>query len=176
MELSLIHIFPLKGGGACALVSEYLPQWVSRDLAGLLPNPQNLMFVGATAGSALALALVARRASRVISRKMAPLAEAAERVGAGELDFAVGSTNVREVNDVLAAMDAMRASLCLLYTSIPSVGDFVRVSKRSRMSTTFRWVAGHGTGISTLDKSTGCLLYTSQMLVLRASDSRWQRG
>ena len=62
--------FPLKDGGACTLVSEYLPQWVSRDLAGLLPNPQNLMLVGATAGSALALALVARRASRVISRKM----------------------------------------------------------------------------------------------------------
>lgn len=103
--------FPLKDGGACALVSEYLPQWVSRDLAGLLPNPQNLMLVGAAAGSALALALVARRASRVISRKMAPLAETAGRVGAGELDFAVGSTNVREVNDVLAAMDAMRASL-----------------------------------------------------------------
>ena len=103
--------FPLKGGGACALVSEYLPQWVSRDLAGLLPNPQNLMLVGAAAGSALALALVARRARRVISRKMAPLAEAAGRVGAGELDFAVGSTNVREVNDVLAAMDAMRTSL-----------------------------------------------------------------
>lgn len=103
--------FPLKGGGACALVSEYLPQWVSRDLAGLLPNPQNLMLVGCAAGSALALALVARRASRVISRKMAVLAEAAGRVGAGELDFAVGSTNVREVNDVLAAMDAMRASL-----------------------------------------------------------------
>ena len=103
--------FPLKDGGACALVSEYLPQWVSRDLAGLLPNPQNLMLVGAAAGSALALALVARRASRVISRKMAPLAEAAGRVGAGELDFAVGSTNVREVNDVLAAMDAMRVSL-----------------------------------------------------------------
>ena len=41
----------------------------------------------------------------------APLAEAAGRVGAGELDFAVGSTNVREVNDVLAAMDAMRTSL-----------------------------------------------------------------
>lgn len=103
--------FPLKGGGACALASEYLPQWVSRDLAGLLPDPQSLMLVGAAAGSALALALVARRASRVISRKMAPLAEAAGRVGAGDLDFAVGSTNVREVNDVLAAMDAMRASL-----------------------------------------------------------------
>lgn len=103
--------FPLEDGGACALVSEYLPQWVSRDLAGLLPNPQNLMLAGAAAGSVLALALVARRASLVISRKMAPLTEAAGRVGAGELDFAVGRTNVREMNDVLAAMDAMRASL-----------------------------------------------------------------
>lgn len=52
-------------------------------------------FVGAAAGSALALALVARRASRVISRKMAPLAEAAGRVGAGELDFAVGNQCAR---------------------------------------------------------------------------------
>ena len=59
-------------GGACALVSEYLPQWVSRDLAGLLPNPQNLMLVGAAAGKRARVALVARRASRVISRKMAP--------------------------------------------------------------------------------------------------------
>lgn len=103
--------FPLSDGGACALVSEYLPQWVSRDLVGVLPNPQNLMLAAGLAGSALALALVARRASRVLSRKMAPLVEAAGRVGAGELDFEVARTNVREVNDVLAAMDAMRASL-----------------------------------------------------------------
>ena len=61
--------FPLKGGGACALVSEYLPQWVSRDLAGLLPNPQNFMLVGAAAGSALAVALVA--ASSVTPRARA---------------------------------------------------------------------------------------------------------
>ena len=84
--------FPLKGGGACALVSEYLPQWVSRDLAGLLPNPQNLMLVGAAAGSALALALVARqmRARRDLAQDGA-CREAAGRVGAGELDFAVGT-------------------------------------------------------------------------------------
>ena len=103
--------FPLADGGACALVSEYLPQWVSRNLAGLLPNPQNLMLAAGVAGCALALALVARRAARVISRKMAPLAEVAARVGREELDFSVHRTNVREVNDVLDAMDAMRASL-----------------------------------------------------------------
>ncbi len=103
--------FPLEGGDACTLVSKYLPQWASRDLAEALPNPQNFMLVAGAVGSAVALALVAHRASRVISRKMAPLAEAAARVGNGELDFAVGRTNVREMNDVLDAMDAMRTSL-----------------------------------------------------------------
>ncbi|OUO35129.1 hypothetical protein B5F84_04305 [Olsenella sp. An290] len=103
--------FPLANGGACALVSEYLPQWVAREAAETLPNPQNLMLAAGAAGSALALALVARRASRVISRKMAPLTEAAARIGHEELDFSVGRTNVREMNDVLDAMDAMRASL-----------------------------------------------------------------
>lgn len=103
--------FALSQGGACALVSEYLPQWVSHDLARALPNPQNLMLAVGALGSAAGLALVARRASRVIARKMAPLVEAAERVGQERLDFSVGRTNVREVNDVLAAMDAMRASL-----------------------------------------------------------------
>lgn len=103
--------FPLSDGGACVLVSEYLPQWVSRGLAELLPNPQNIMLVCAAVGSALSLALVARRASRVIARKMAPLIDAAARVASGELDFAVGHVNVREVMDVLDAMDAMRISL-----------------------------------------------------------------
>ena len=103
--------FPLADDGACALVSEYLPQWVAREAAETLPNPQNLMLAAGAAGSALALALVARRASRVISRKMAPLTEAAARIGHEELDFSVGRTNVREMNDVLDAMDAMRTSL-----------------------------------------------------------------
>ena len=103
--------FPISGGGSCALVSDFLPQWVSRGVAEAAPNPQGLMLASAVLGSALALALTARRASSVIARKMAPLTEAAGRVGAGELDFAVGRTNVREVNDVLGAMDEMRSSL-----------------------------------------------------------------
>lgn len=103
--------FSLADGGACVLVSEYLPQWVDRAWRDALPNPQNLMLATGALLSALALALLARRASRVIARKMAPLAQAAARVGRQELDFAVGRTNVREVNDVLDAMDAMRAEL-----------------------------------------------------------------
>lgn len=101
----------LRDGSACVLVSEYLPQWTSRTLAETLPNPQNLMLAAGIAGSAVALALVARRASRVIARKMGPLADAAARIGREELDFAVGHTNVREINEILGAMDTMRASL-----------------------------------------------------------------
>lgn len=103
--------FSLADGGACVLVSEYLPQWVDRTWRDALPNPQNLMLATGALLSALMLALLARRASRVIARKMAPLAQAAARVGRQELDFAVERTNVREVNDVLDAMDAMRAEL-----------------------------------------------------------------
>ena len=103
--------FPLQDGGACALVSEYLPQWVSRDLSGVLPNPQNLMLFGAVLGSALALGAVAHRASRVITRKMEPLTKAAERIAHEDLAFTVRRTNVREINAVLDAMDAMRVSL-----------------------------------------------------------------
>lgn len=43
---------------------------------------------------------------------------------------------------------------------IPSASDFVRVSKRSRMSTTFCWVPMDGARISTLDKSTGAASIT----------------
>ena len=74
--------FPLKGGGACTLVSEYLPQWISHDLASLLPNPQNLMLVGA-AGSVRARARGAPREPRDLAQDGAAFAEAAGRVGAG---------------------------------------------------------------------------------------------
>ena len=100
-----------------------------------------------TSGSALALALVARRASRVISRKMAPLAEAAGRVGAGELDFAVGSTNVREVNAVsythLEDMLTAWELLDLNNTSIIS---------RKRFGMFCRGFSSCGKGVSTLSK------------------------
>lgn len=101
----------LADGTVCVLRCEYLPQFISRELAESLPNPQNLMLAAGCAGSVAATALVARRASRMISRSLAPLSAAAEKVGAQQLDFSVGTTGVREVNEVLAAMDRMRASL-----------------------------------------------------------------
>ncbi|HJB55489.1 MAG TPA: sensor histidine kinase, partial [Candidatus Olsenella avistercoris] len=104
-------VFALEDGSVCVLTSTYMPQYVTRGLRDALPNPQDLMLVAGCALSVGAVALVARRAARVISRKMAPLTEAAERIAREELDFAVEGSNVREVDDVLSAMERMRASL-----------------------------------------------------------------
>lgn len=104
-------VVPLSDGTTCVLASEYLPQYVSRELRDALPNPQDLMLVAGCAGSLAAVALVARRASRVLTRKMAPLAEAAGRIAREDLDFSVGTSNVRQIADVLAAMERMRAAL-----------------------------------------------------------------
>ena len=100
----------LPDGSWLVLAWDYTPRWADRARAGWV-NPQDL-WLGAMAvlmaGSVLVIAL---RASRVLTRKMAPLVEAAEAVGAQTLDFRVPRSNVAQVDDVLAAMDRMRADL-----------------------------------------------------------------
>ena len=100
----------LPDGRWCVLAWDYTPRWADRDRAGWV-NPQDLWLgtmLALMAGSVLVIAL---RASRVLSRKMAPLVDAADAVGARDLDFRVPRSNVAQVDDVLAAMDRMRADL-----------------------------------------------------------------
>lgn len=103
--------FTLADGTRCVLMCEYLPQFTSPELASVLPNPQNLLLIVGCAGSVVAIALVARRASRVLTRALEPLIDVADHVGAQRLDFAVGVSSVRQVSDVLDAMEQMRTSL-----------------------------------------------------------------
>lgn len=101
----------LADGSVCVLVYQYLPQFASKDLRDALPNPQNLLLGVLAVLSVLTLVGIAARAARVISRKMEPLADAVRRIEERDLDFEVASSRVREIDDVLAAMDDMRASL-----------------------------------------------------------------
>ena len=101
----------LADGSVCVLVYQYLPQFASKDLRDALPNPQNLLLGALAVLLALTLVGIAARAARVISRKMEPLADAVRRIEERDLDFEVASSRVREIDDVLAAMDDMRASL-----------------------------------------------------------------
>lgn len=101
----------LPDGGTCVLQYDYLPDFTSRALRDTLPDPQNLMtfiFLGLFVA---VMVLIAVRAARVIARKMRPLTEAAAHIERQDLDFAVGMTNVREVNEVLGAMERMRGAL-----------------------------------------------------------------
>lgn len=112
-QLSAMRYEPvtLADGSVCVLMYEYMPQFVSKQLRDVLPNPQNL-FLGLYVALAVGMLVgIAVRASRVLSRKMAPLVDAAHRIEERELDFEVERSNVREVNDALVAMDDMRASL-----------------------------------------------------------------
>ena len=102
---------PLSDGSAAVLMYEYLPQFASKALRDALPNPQNLLFALFGALAVAMVAGVAARASRVLQRKMRPLARAAARIEARDLDFSVDGSNVREVDEVLEAMERMRASL-----------------------------------------------------------------
>lgn len=101
----------LNDGALCLLASDYLPHYVNPRLEGALPNPQNLMLVFGCAASAAAVALIARRASKVLARKMEPLTRAAEKIAREELSFDIEPGNVRQINEVADAMDAMRTSL-----------------------------------------------------------------
>ena len=111
MDGTTYSVGKLADGTFCILTSTYMPEYTTRELRDTLPNPQNLMIAAGCAGSALAVALIARRASSVLAGKMLPLTDAAERIGKEELDFAVGTSNVRQIDDVLAAMERMRSSL-----------------------------------------------------------------
>lgn len=104
-------VFELSDSTVCLLASEFMPQFVSRTFRDTLPNPQNLMLVAACAGSIASVLLISHRASRTIARKMAPLTDAADRIAQEDLAFTVGSSNVRQINDVLEAMERMRSSL-----------------------------------------------------------------
>ncbi|BAK45296.1 cell wall metabolism sensor histidine kinase WalK [Eggerthella sp. YY7918] len=101
----------LADGTTCVLTYEYLPQFTSKEMRDALPNPQNLVLVTAAILFVAALAGIVTRAARVIARKMRPLTEAAQRIEGHDLDFSVERSGVREIDDVLGAMDEMRASL-----------------------------------------------------------------
>lgn len=101
----------LPDGDTCVLRYDFTPDFTSRSLRDALPDPQTLLIIVTLILFVATIALIAMRASRVISRKMQPLVEAASHIEQQDLDFSVKSTNVREVNDVLAAIERMRGAL-----------------------------------------------------------------
>lgn len=101
----------LENGDTCVLVYDFNPDFASKTLRDTLPDPQGTILVVSAVLFAVMVGTVATRASRVMRRKLSPLVDAASRIGNRELEFDVAHGNVRETNEVLDAIDAMRISL-----------------------------------------------------------------
>ena len=100
----------LKNGEWLVLAWDYMPHWADRARANWI-NPQDLWLGTMFVLMAASILVIALRASHVLTRKMAPLVDAAEAVGVRSLDFQVPRSNVAQVDDVLAAMEHMRVDL-----------------------------------------------------------------
>lgn len=101
----------LADGTWAAISWDMMPHWADHARDASWPNPQDLWLVSTIIGTVLMVVLVALRAARVLTRKMEPLVAAANAVAADDLDRPVGTSDVAEVDDVLAAMERMRVSL-----------------------------------------------------------------
>ena len=101
----------LADGTWAAISWDMMPHWADHARDASWPNPQDLWLVSTIIGTFLMVVLVALRAARVLTRKMEPLVAAANAVAADDLDKPAGTSDVAEVDDVLAAMERMRVSL-----------------------------------------------------------------
>ena len=101
----------LADGTWAAISWDMMPHWADRARDASWPNPQDLWLASTIIGTVLMVVLVALRAARVLTRKMEPLVAAANAVAADDLDKPAGTSDVAEVDDVLAAMERMRVSL-----------------------------------------------------------------
>lgn len=93
------------------LAYQNLPQYATRELRDSRPNVLVQLGWGCVGAGAALIVGVGAWAAHVISRKLRPAAEAAARIEASDLDSPVCRSNVRQVNDLLAAMERMRAAL-----------------------------------------------------------------
>ena len=100
-----------RTGEYCVLRYQIISQYQSEILRKYLPQPEILILTVMLAMVLAVVGLTAIRFSRVMRRKLSPLIQAADRIQKQELDFSVDRGNVREINDILEAMDDMRAAL-----------------------------------------------------------------
>lgn len=116
----------LADGKTLVLSYNLMPQWADKNLRDRLPNPQTLFLLAALAALTVVVALTAWRAGHVLAQKMAPLTAAAQAVGRQDFTQTVSTSNVREINRVLRALEAMRDSL---HTSLESQRETERRSR-----------------------------------------------
>lgn len=110
----------LSDGSKCVLAYTMDPQFVDRGLRDSMPNPEIVAIAACACAAVIVIVAIASRASRVISRKMDPLVCAVHRIEQHDFNFEVHAGNVRQINNVLGAVERMRVSLKESLVQLPS--------------------------------------------------------
>lgn len=108
---SLYAKVEMSDGSFCVITYQILPQYASKELRDTLPNPQDMLSLIFLLLFIPMVITIAIRASRVLSKKMQPLIDAATSIEKQDLDFKVANSNVKEINEILESMEQMRSSL-----------------------------------------------------------------
>lgn len=95
----------------CVLRYKIIPQYTSSFLRKYLLPPQTLLSISLVIFILASVIAVSIRFGCVFKNKLTPLILTAQEIQNQNLDFSVGTVNIKEVNDVLAAMDKMRSTL-----------------------------------------------------------------
>ncbi|EHJ53072.1 sensor histidine kinase [Streptococcus macacae] len=89
------------------LVSRYRLSWMNR----YLPSAQVIVIIIFTLINLLIFILVTLYFARSLQRQLAPILTATGQIADQDLDFTVGSSNIKEFNQVLTSLDSMRVAL-----------------------------------------------------------------
>ncbi len=100
-----------REGEYCVLQYKIVPQYRSPVLRRYLLNPQNLLLLCGLAGVLLVVILTAVLFGRTMKKKLEPLITVTEKIQKQELDVTVASSDIREIDAVLRAMEDMRGAL-----------------------------------------------------------------
>lgn len=101
----------LDDGSRCVLGYNLTSQFSSRSLRDSLPNPENILIFVEIVNAIGVFFVSAKRSRKLAVLKMRPLIEAAQAVERRDLSFPTARSDIREIDDVLVAMDRMRSAV-----------------------------------------------------------------
>ena len=85
--------------------------YTDKKLNGLLPSPETAAYTLIGINAIIACVIATLVFARKVSKQIEPLHEAVQQIGNQNLDFDIGSSNIKELNDVLLAYDKMKEEL-----------------------------------------------------------------
>lgn len=95
----------------CVLRYRIIPQYASCFLRKYLLPPQTLLSIIIVASVLASVIAISARFGYILKNKLTPIIVTAQKIQNQNLGFTVGTTNIKEINNVLAAMDKMRSTL-----------------------------------------------------------------